>query len=94
MDLAFIRNQVELKLTEFETLNNLYIEGLEKEFHAFDKIITGDQRTDIAEMLEELKAYSENVGELKLEFGATVSQLTGFYADIQQQVRVRLKEKK
>lgn len=82
MDLSFLRNQIKLKLNEFENLNNLYVEGLEKEFKAFGATVSEEENKEISDLLEELKSFSENSKEVSVEFEITVGQLTILYQEI------------
>lgn len=94
MDLTFIRNQIELKLTEFSALNKLYIEGLEKEFNVFGDAINEEQKKEISDLVDELKSYSENADELLLDFGITYTQLTICYSEIQKVFKHKIEEQR
>ena len=76
MDLAFIRNQLELKLTEFETLIELYVDGLEKEFKSFDGIMEEEEKKEISDLINELKSYGDSATEMQSDFAIVVGQLT------------------
>ncbi len=64
MDLAFIRNQIELKLKEAETLLSIYTSGLDKEFSSLNKVIEASDKSSIDDLFSELKSFSDAIIEI------------------------------
>jgi hypothetical protein len=93
LDLAFIRNQIELKLKEGDSLLNLYVEGIEKEFKGLVNVIDVSEKESITELVSELKSYSESLKELSFEFGITVAQLAVHYNEIIKSAKAKIEEK-
>jgi len=82
MDLVFIRNQIELKLIEAQSLNSLYIEGIKKELNKFDKVVTPTMSKEIEGLLSELEQCSSNIGNIHDNFDLAVTRLTIIYQEL------------
>jgi hypothetical protein len=93
MDLAFVRNQIELKLKEAETLLNIYTSGLEKEFASLNSVIEKSEQSAIDDLFNELKSISETINEIEQDFGIAVVQLTVLHSDIIKTLKSKLEER-
>lgn len=93
MDLAFIRNQIELKLSEFEALLLIYIEGVEKEFSYFKDNMSEGDKQELTQLFEELKTFQSNSVEMRFEFGIAVEMLTILHTEIKKTYSSGLNEK-
>ena len=93
MDLAFIRNQIELKLKEAETLLSIYNTGLEKEFTLLNTVMNKSEQSSIEVLFNELKSFSDAIKEIEQDFGITVVQLTVLHSDIIKTLKTKVEEK-
>lgn len=93
MDLAFIRNQIELKLKEAETLINIYTTGLEKEFASLNSVINKSEQSAIDDLFKELKSISDSINQIEQDFGITVVQLTVLHSEIIKTLKSKVEER-
>ncbi len=94
MELTFLRNQLNLKLVEFQLLASKYIEDLEKELNALKEIATQEQKNKMVELFIDLKTCSTDASEIQENFEIAVLQLQQIYADIISVYKMSLEEKK
>ena len=93
MDLTFIRNQIELKLKESETLLDIYISGLEKEFSSLNTVMNESDKSSFNDLFIELKTFSDAIMEIELDFGITVVQLTVLHSEINKTLKSKVEER-
>jgi hypothetical protein len=92
MDLGFLRNQIELKLKEAETLLSIYNSSLDKEFSSLNKAINESEKSSIDELLNELKSFSDAIIEIQQDFGITVVQLSVLHSDLIKTLKTKVQE--
>lgn len=94
MDHSFIRNQIELKLSELQSLINLYADGVENDLSVFKSILSEKEKAENSKLIDDLKSYSENASEMQVEFLLTVSQLTVLYGEYYKVYKSKIEEQK
>jgi hypothetical protein len=82
MDLPFLRNQIELKLSELDSLLSNYNSRLKREFKFFSDVIDDDQRKELKGLLLEIESCKEAAKEIEEEFQITVAQLSLIHTEI------------
>jgi hypothetical protein len=92
MDLAFIRNQIELKLNEADSLMSLYNSRLKKEFKYLSEVIDDGQKKELKSLLADIETCAENIKDIEEEFQFAISQLTVLHADILKNAKTKIDE--
>lgn len=82
MELAFVRNQIELKLNETDMLLSTYLEGIEKEFALLKDAVDETRKVEIESLFSELKTFSTNIKEIELDFGISIVRLKLLHAEL------------
>ncbi len=93
MDSVFIRNQIELKLKETETLLKIYRSGLEKDFSSLNIVLNESDKSSMETLFNELRSFSDAIIEIEQDFGITVVQLTVLHSEIIKTLKSKVEER-